>query len=66
MLTSDHIDMLLTVIDKGSFSAAARALGLPVVVVDRPPVPPIPVVATAADAVAWLARATTLPVEHRS
>lgn len=26
MLTSDHIDMLLTVIDKGSFSAA-RALG---------------------------------------
>ncbi len=27
MLTSDHIDMLLTVIDKGSFSAAARALG---------------------------------------
>lgn len=27
MLTSDHIDMLLTVIDQGSFSAAARALG---------------------------------------
>ncbi|KVD76847.1 LysR family transcriptional regulator [Burkholderia ubonensis] len=27
MLTSDHIDMLLTVVDKGSFSAAARALG---------------------------------------
>ncbi|WP_334012224.1 LysR family transcriptional regulator [Burkholderia cepacia] len=27
MLTSDHIDMLLTVIDEGSFSAAARALG---------------------------------------
>jgi DNA-binding transcriptional LysR family regulator len=27
MLTSDHLDMLLCVIDAGSFSAAARALG---------------------------------------
>jgi DNA-binding transcriptional LysR family regulator len=27
VLTSDHLDLLLTVIDKGSFSAAARALG---------------------------------------
>ena len=34
--------------------AAARSLGLPVVVVRRPPPPPGPVVATAADALGWL------------
>ncbi len=33
---------------------AARALGLPVVMVDRPPVPDRPTVATVAEALAWL------------
>jgi precorrin-6A/cobalt-precorrin-6A reductase len=37
--------------------AAARLLGLPVVMVERPPAPDGPTVATAADAMAWLAAA---------
>jgi precorrin-6A/cobalt-precorrin-6A reductase len=36
--------------------AAARQLGLPVVMVDRPPAPAVPTVATVTDAVAWLER----------
>jgi precorrin-6A/cobalt-precorrin-6A reductase len=36
--------------------AAARQLGLPVVMVDRPPAPAAPTVATVTDAVAWLER----------
>jgi precorrin-6A/cobalt-precorrin-6A reductase len=34
--------------------AAARMLGIPVVLVRRPPPPPGPLVATPDDAVAWL------------
>jgi precorrin-6A/cobalt-precorrin-6A reductase len=34
--------------------AAARRLGLPVIMVDRPPAPDAPIVTTAGDAVAWL------------
>jgi precorrin-6A/cobalt-precorrin-6A reductase len=36
--------------------AAARQLGLPAVMVDRPPAPAAPTVATVTDAVAWLER----------
>jgi precorrin-6A/cobalt-precorrin-6A reductase len=36
--------------------AAARQLGLPVVMIDRPPAPAVPTVATVTDAVAWLER----------
>ena len=35
---------------------AARALGLPVMMVQRPFIPPRPTVATAEDAMTWLAR----------
>jgi precorrin-6A/cobalt-precorrin-6A reductase len=34
---------------------AARELGLPVVLLDRPPAPAAPAVATVEEAVAWLA-----------
>lgn len=40
----------------GAKIAAARRLGLPVVMIERPPPPPPPHVATIPDAVAWLER----------
>jgi precorrin-6A/cobalt-precorrin-6A reductase len=39
--------------------AAARELGIPVIVVDRPPIPPAPAVTTVEEAVGWLK--TALP-----
>ncbi|WP_232628632.1 cobalt-precorrin-6A reductase [Methylobacterium sp. Leaf118] len=40
---------------------AARRLGLPVLIVERPPVPEVPVVADARDALAWLEAGVTAP-----
>jgi precorrin-6A/cobalt-precorrin-6A reductase len=42
--------------------AAARALGIPVFMFERPPVPDCPAVATVAEAVAWLDHAAGLAV----
>lgn len=41
---------------------AARALGLPVIVIDRPEAPPRPVVRTTEDAMAWLGHSACLGV----
>ncbi|MEM6304302.1 MAG: cobalt-precorrin-6A reductase [Pseudomonadota bacterium] len=41
---------------------AARALGLPVIMADRPALPKAPTVAVAADAIAWLAHSADLGV----
>jgi len=52
------IDVLVTKDSGGEMTAAkliaARRLGLPVVMVDRPPAPGVPTVAAVEDAVAWL------------
>lgn len=52
------IDVVVTKDSGGAMTSAkldaARTLGLPVVVVDRPPYPDVPTVATPADAAAWL------------
>ena len=59
VLDRHGIDALVTKDSGGAATApklaAARALGLPVVVVDRPPSPDGPEVATVAEAMAWLA-----------
>jgi precorrin-6A/cobalt-precorrin-6A reductase len=61
-LLRDHaIDVLVTKASGGEATyaklAAARRLGLPVIMVRRPPPPPGPVVATVAEALDWLSRA---------
>lgn len=52
------VDVLVTKDSGGEMTSAklvaARELGLPVVMVDRPPLPAIPAVATAEEAQAWL------------
>jgi precorrin-6A/cobalt-precorrin-6A reductase len=56
LLTGHRIDVLVTK-DSGGATAkleAARDLGVPVIMVDRPPAGPGPVVATVADALRWL------------
>jgi precorrin-6A/cobalt-precorrin-6A reductase len=58
-LLRDHgIDVLVTKASGGEATyakiAAARELGLPVIMVRRPPSPPGPVVATVAEAIGWL------------
>ena len=50
------MDVLVTK-DSGGADAklvAARALGVPVIMIDRPPIPAVPAVATVGDAVRWL------------
>ena len=58
LLRQHCVDAVVTKNSGGAATAAkltaARRLGLPVVVVDRPPAPDGPVVATAAEAVAWI------------
>ncbi len=53
------VDVLVTRDSGGEMTSAklvaARQLGLPVVMVDRPPFPATPAVATAGEAQAWLA-----------
>jgi precorrin-6A/cobalt-precorrin-6A reductase len=58
LMVDRGIDAVVTKDSGGSATAAklvaARSLGLPVVVVDRPPSPDGPQVATAAEALAWV------------
>jgi precorrin-6A/cobalt-precorrin-6A reductase len=57
LLTAHRIDVLVTK-DSGDADAnvaAAPALGVPVLMIDRPPPPPAPVAETVAVAVDWLA-----------
>ncbi|HSA79356.1 MAG TPA: cobalt-precorrin-6A reductase [Geminicoccaceae bacterium] len=60
LLREHRIDVLVTKASGGKATyakiAAARELGLPVIMVRRPPPPPGPVVTTVAEAVDWLAR----------
>jgi precorrin-6A/cobalt-precorrin-6A reductase len=60
LLRRHRIDVIVTKDSGGTMTAAklsaARRLGLPVVMVDRPPVPDgVPVVPTVADAASWVA-----------
>jgi precorrin-6A/cobalt-precorrin-6A reductase len=57
LLTADRIDVLVTKDSGGADAklAAARAVGVPVLMIDRPPLPPAPVAETVAAAVDWLA-----------
>jgi precorrin-6A/cobalt-precorrin-6A reductase len=52
------VDVLVTRDSGGALTSAkltaARRLGLPVVMVNRPPAPDAPTVATAAEAITWL------------
>jgi len=60
LLEHHRIDVIVTKNSGGTATeaklAAARALGLPVVMVQRPPVPPVPTVGSVADVLAWLER----------
>ncbi len=59
LMTSRHIDAVVTKNSGGSAAAAkltaARRLGIPLVMVARPPAPPGPCVTTVDDALWWLA-----------
>ncbi len=58
LLREHHIDVVVTRDSGGSMGAAkltaARELGLPVVLLDRPPAPPGPTATTVEEALAWL------------
>jgi precorrin-6A/cobalt-precorrin-6A reductase len=58
LLREHHIDVLVTRDSGGEMTAAklvaARELGVPVVMLDRPPVPAAPTVSTVEEAVRWL------------
>jgi len=60
LLSERRIDVIVTKNSGGTATeaklAAARALGLPVVMVERPPPPPARTVATVAEALHWLER----------
>ncbi|GBQ55640.1 cobalt-precorrin-6A reductase [Komagataeibacter swingsii] len=60
LLRDERIDVVITKNSGGAATyaklAAARALGLPVIMVDRPPVAAAPTVADATAAMAWLER----------
>lgn len=60
LLTERRIEVLVTKNSGGEATRAkldaARAFGIPVVMVARPPVPPVETVATAGEAFAWLER----------
>ncbi|MBV9793412.1 MAG: cobalt-precorrin-6A reductase [Actinobacteria bacterium] len=65
LLHEHEIDVLVTKDSGGELTAAkltaARQLGVPVVMVDRPPVPAAPAVATVAEALAWLSHGCPAP-----
>lgn len=65
LLREHAVDALVTKNSGGDATVAkltaARALGVPVVMVGRPPQPPGPLVTTVDEAEAWLARATLAP-----
>lgn len=56
VMTGNHVDVLVTKDSGGSAAKleAARELGLPVLMVNRPPVPPAPAVSTPDEAATWL------------
>jgi len=58
LLADRQIDVIVTKNSGGSATeaklAAARVLGLPVVMVERPPAPPVATVASVAEVLAWL------------
>jgi len=60
LLLGKRIEVIVTKNSGGTATqaklAAARALGLPVVMVERPPVPPVETVGTVAEVLAWVAR----------
>ncbi|GCE91156.1 precorrin 6x reductase [Komagataeibacter diospyri] len=60
LLRDERIDVIVTKNSGGTAThaklVAARALGLPVIMVDRPAVAPAPTVADAGEAMAWLER----------
>lgn len=64
LMTEHSIEVLVTknsgAVATGAKLAAARALGLPVVMVDRPPAGAAQTVATVAEALAWLVRHAAL------
>ncbi len=64
LLTEQRIAMMVTKNSGGGATApklaACRALGLPVVMIGRPPLPPAETVADAAAALAWLAHQAAL------
>jgi precorrin-6A/cobalt-precorrin-6A reductase len=68
LLKEHRIDVLVAKASGGAATyaklAAARALGLPVIMLRRPPPPPGPVVATVGEALDWL-RLSRAPVEAR-
>jgi precorrin-6A/cobalt-precorrin-6A reductase len=61
LLREHRIDVVVTRDSGGAMTAAklvaARELGLPVVLLDRPPAPAVPTVATVDEAVRWLVAA---------
>ena len=65
-----RIDVLVTKASGGEATyaklVAARRLGLPVLMVQRPPPPPGPVVDSVAAALAWLERSVHTPEAGRS
>lgn len=65
LLEAHGIDIVVTKNSGGTATygkiAAARQLGLPVIVLRRPAVPDTPAVATVDEAVAWLSHALSLP-----
>jgi precorrin-6A/cobalt-precorrin-6A reductase len=70
LLRAYGIDVLVTKASGGEATyaklLAARRLGLPVVMVQRPPPPPGPVVATVEATLAWLERPVQLPAAGRN
>ncbi len=60
LLEKHRIDVIVTKNSGGTATeaklAAARALGLPVIIVQRPPIPPMPTVGSVAEVMAWLER----------
>jgi precorrin-6A/cobalt-precorrin-6A reductase len=70
LMTEHGIDVVVTKDSGGAMTeaklTAARDLGIPVVLVRRPPVPSgIPVVATVEDALAWIAQVSGAPAAPR-
>jgi precorrin-6A/cobalt-precorrin-6A reductase len=64
LLASHAIDVVVAKNSGGTATygkiAAARVLGLPVILLRRPPLPEVPTVETIEDAVAWLDHALAL------
>jgi precorrin-6A/cobalt-precorrin-6A reductase len=69
LMRSREIDVLVTKDSGGSMTSAkleaARELGIPVVIVRRPPLPPAQVVATVDEALTWLENPRSDATPHR-